>query len=100
VFVVAVRSRPAGAFVWVLGSRSLPRSWFPFVSRAVAALARSGLGGALGADLFALLSVSASLPAPWVDYDGKKLLTTPTLPRQTQTTTTTTTPQAASNHNS
>lgn len=38
------------------------------------------------------------LPAPWVDYDGKKLLRTPTLPRQTQTThtatTTTTTPQA------
>jgi hypothetical protein len=70
VFVVSVRSRPAGAFVWVLGSRSLSRSWFPFVSRVVAAFARSGLGvasgGALGADLFALralLLVLPSLPA-------------------------------------
>lgn len=66
VFVVAV-SRPAGAFVWVLGSRSLPRSWFPFVSRVVAAFARSGLGvasgGALGADLFALRALLAVLPS-------------------------------------
>ena len=37
------------------------------------------------------------LPAPWVDYDGKKLLRTPTLPSQAQTATTRTstpTPQA------
>ena len=67
---MSVRSRPAGAFVWVLGNRNLPASWFPFVSRVVASSVRSGLGvasgGARGADLFALralLSASASLPA-------------------------------------
>lgn len=68
-FLVSV-SRPAGAFVWVLGSRNLPASWSPFVSRAVSAFVGSGLGvasgGALGADLFALralLAAASQLPA-------------------------------------
>ena len=68
VFVVAVSSRPAGAFVWVLGSRSLPSFLVSVWSRVVAAFARSGLargvgGRASGADLFALRALLAVLPS-------------------------------------
>ena len=63
VFVV---SRPSAAFVWVLGSRSLPRSWRPFVFRVVGWFTRAGLGvasgGALGADQFALAALLRWLP--------------------------------------
>ena len=64
------RSRPAGSFVWVLGSRSCPSSFVPVVRRCVLGFARSGLGvgagGAAGPDswaLAALVSALSSLPA-------------------------------------
>ncbi|MEM6427609.1 MAG: hypothetical protein AAF708_00105 [Deinococcota bacterium] len=64
---VSRKSRPAGGFVWVLGSRSCSESFRLAVHRVVSRCVADGLGiaagGAVGPDSWALESLLACLPS-------------------------------------
>lgn len=75
---VSVRSRPAGAFVWVCGSRSCDPSYqaacHRVVSRCVADGLGIGVGGAVGPDSWALESLLSVLPSAPAGVRGASIV--------------------------